>query len=115
MDVERLKELLTAVARKETTIPEALRHLAVLPFESVDFATLDHHRELRCGHPEVIFCQGKTVEHVVGIARRLAERGACVLATRTSPQQREALIKQFPAAEANEIGRTLTINPKPDT
>src|SRR5436189_1518928 len=110
MDVPRLKELLTAVARKETTIDEALRRLAILPFETVDFATLDHHRQLRCGHPEVIFCQGKTVEQVLGIARRLAEGGGSVLATRTSPEQRDALVKAFPQAMVNELGRVALLN-----
>jgi NCAIR mutase (PurE)-related protein len=113
--MERLKELLAAVARRETDVEEALRRLAVLPFEAMEFATLDHHRGLRCGHPEVIFCQGKTVEQVVGIARRLAARGACVLATRTSAEQRAALLKEFPQAAVNEIGRAVLANPRPET
>jgi NCAIR mutase (PurE)-related protein len=112
VDVERLKEMLAAVARGEIGVEEALRRLAALPFETVEFATLDHHRALRCGHPEVIFCQGKTVEQVVGIARRLADGGACVLATRTSAEQREGMVREFSGAEVNEVGRTVVVNPK---
>jgi hypothetical protein len=96
-------------------VESALERLRALPFEDLGFATVDHHRQLRCGHPEVIFCQGKTVEHVVGIAERLAARGACVLATRASAEQRAALREKFPGAVVNELGRGVLINPKSET
>ena len=73
MNPESLKSLLTSVAQGQTPINAALDRLRALPFEDAGgFATLDHHRHLRCGHPEVIFCQGKSTEQVLEIARRLA-------------------------------------------
>jgi len=85
-----------------------------MPFEQLPFATVDHHRALRCGHPEVVFCPGKTVEQVVEIARRLAQNEGRVLATRASAQQIEALRGAFPAASINEAARTVLINPPPE-
>jgi hypothetical protein len=115
VNVDDLKTLLAAVAAGVTPVESALERLRALPFEDLGFATVDHHRQLRCGHPEVIFCQGKTVEHVAGIAERLAARGASVLATRASPEQQAALREKFPAAVVSELGRGVLVNPKPET
>jgi hypothetical protein len=112
VDVESLEQLLNRVARGEVGIEAALQRLRALPFEQLEFATVDHHRALRCGCPEVIFCQGKTVEQVVGIAKRLSSTGARVLATRTNAEQRAALLKQFgERALVNELGRVAIIDP----
>jgi NCAIR mutase (PurE)-related protein len=105
----QLKLLLESVASGQTPIESALERLRALPFENLEFATVDHHRQLRCGHPEVIFCQGKTVPQVVAIAGRLAAGGAAVLATRTSIEQREALLAEFSTAVVNELGRVVLI------
>jgi len=105
----QLKLLLESVASGQTPIDSALERLRALPFENLEFATVDHHRQLRCGHPEVIFCQGKTVPQVVAIAKRLAGGGAAVLATRTSVEQRQALLAEFSTAVVNELGRGVLI------
>jgi NCAIR mutase (PurE)-related protein len=105
----QLKLLLESVASGQTPIDSALQRLRALPFENLEFATVDHHRQLRCGHPEVIFCQGKTVPQVVAIAKRLAAGGAAVLATRTSIEQRQALLAEFPNAITSELGRGVLI------
>lgn len=110
MNPEALKQLLFGVASGETSIDAAMQRLRRLPFEQLKFATLDHHRALRCGHPEVIFCQGKTTEHVVQIAKHLAENGGAVLATRASHEQRDALRETFSSAIINDLGRIVLIN-----
>ena len=90
LDPERLLELLQAVASGGLPPQEALERLRVLPFETLEGATVDHHRELRKGHPEAIFCEGKTPEQVAEIALRLAERsGGRVLGTRCDPERAE--------------------------
>jgi NCAIR mutase (PurE)-related protein len=114
MNVDDLKALLAAVAGGRTPVEAAMERLRALPFEDLGYATVDHHRQLRCGHPEVIFCQGKTVEQVVGIAERLAAKGASVLATRTSSEQRGALREKFPGAVVNELGRAVLIGEEKD-
>ena len=59
------REILQAVREGRTGIEEALNALKALPFEDLGFAKIDTHREIRCGFPEVIFCQGKTPEQIV--------------------------------------------------
>ena len=88
-----------------------MERLRRLPFEQLPFATVDHHRSLRCGHPEVIYCPGKTASQTVDIARRLAENNACVLATRASAEQIVAMRTAFENVEVNEAGRAVLVNP----
>ena len=82
MNESTLRALLESVQSGRTDVNEAVEQLRRLPFEDIGFATVDHHRSLRCGFPEVIFCPGKTAEQVVEIFARLATGGGSVLATR---------------------------------
>ncbi len=107
--MNQLRLLLEAVAGGETPVEGALQRLRAMPFEDLGFATVDHHRQLRCGHPEVIFCQGKTVGQVLEIATRLAAGGASVLATRASGEQLEGLKKEFVGAVVSELGRAVWV------
>lgn len=109
MNAETLKKLLAAVQSGATSIDAALAQLRRLPFEDLGFATLDHHRGIRCGWPEVIFCPSKTVEQVRAIFARLAERGHSVLATRASAEMYAAVAREFAAAQWNELARTITL------
>ena len=113
VDHDQIKLLLMSVAERKTSVAEALSRLKLLPFEQLPYATIDHHRSLRCGHPEVIFCPGKTVEQTVEIARRLAATGVCVLLTRASVEQQAALSAAFTNTLVNESGRAMLINPPP--
>jgi NCAIR mutase (PurE)-related protein len=106
---EELRSLLSDVATGEASLDSAVARLRAMPFESIGYATVDHHRAVRCGHPEVIFCQGKTTAQVVGIAGKLADRGSGVLATRADDDQRSALAKAFPQAEVTDPGRTVWV------
>ena len=111
MTPERLQALLDEVARGEVSPDEARRRLAWAPVEEFPFASVDHHRALRQGFPEVIFGAGKTAVQVVAIARRIADRGDGVLVTRVAPEAAEALRSAFPAIEVNELGRTAWLPP----
>jgi NCAIR mutase (PurE)-related protein len=106
---ERVKALLDDVAAGRTTIGEALSQLDAAPTESLAFAQIDHHRALRQGFPETIFGEGKTVEQIVAIAGRIAERGDGVLITRASAEARAAIRAQYPVAELNEMARTALV------
>jgi hypothetical protein len=90
----------------EVDIDGAMGRLEGFPFEDLGFAHVDHHRALRKGFPEVIFCPGKTVDQVVSIALRLVEHGS-LLATRVSPDQAAALLEAVPEADYNQTGRTV--------
>jgi len=82
--------------------------------ERLPFASIDHLRPLTQGHEEVILCQGKTAEQVVGIAERLVAASGGFLATRAEPPHRAALASCFPRAEVGELGRTVYLPPAPE-
>lgn len=113
MTPETLLRLLQSVAAGEATPQSALDRLSWLPVEEVGsgdapdaFARIDHHRALRVGFAEVIFCQGKTSAQTVQIAERLAARDGGFLATRADVATLDALEAAFPRAEINRPGRT---------
>jgi NCAIR mutase (PurE)-related protein len=106
---ERVKSLLDDVAAGRATIEQALSQLDSEPTESLGFAHVDHHRALRQGFPETIYGEGKTVEQIVAIARRIAERGDGVLVTRVAPEARAAMRDAFVGAEINEVARTVLV------
>ena len=102
-------QLLQQVSSGRTTPEEAVQRLSMAPFESLDFATIDHHRAIRHGYPEVIYGEGKRASHVVAIAERIVEHGHVALVTRTNAETRQALTARYPDAVVNETGRTVRI------
>lgn len=87
-----------------------MRALSTSMMESLGFATVDHHREIRQGFPEVIFCEGKTEDQVVTIAKRIARRGNILFATRANRKQFAAVKRQIRNARYNPVARTITAN-----
>lgn len=105
MDEARLRTLLDQVASGHLSTTEATDILRRWPLQPVgDFATLDTHRAVRTGFPEVIFCAGKTDEQVEAIVRALSERSSCVLATR---------MRQETASRLEQVGLGGTYYPLP--
>jgi pyridinium-3,5-biscarboxylic acid mononucleotide synthase len=82
MDPARLRELLDEVRAGKASVDEAVQALRQLPFADLGYATVDHHRALRQGAPEVILGEGKSAEQIAGIAKELARTGQNVLVTR---------------------------------
>jgi pyridinium-3,5-biscarboxylic acid mononucleotide synthase len=109
MNETDIQKLLHAVADHSTSVAEAVALLRRLPVESLGFATLDHHRTLRCGFPEVIYGEGKTPAQLSAIFARLAERGTNVLATRATGEKYDVVAKDFPGAEYHELARAITL------
>jgi len=109
MNESNLRALLESVRDGASGVDEALERLRSLPFEDIGFATVDHHRSIRCGFPEVIFCAGKTTEQIVDIFGRLAERGGNVLASRADEAAYEAVAAKFPEAEYHAAARAITL------
>jgi pyridinium-3,5-biscarboxylic acid mononucleotide synthase len=104
---DQLERLLGDVAAGRLEPAAALDRLRHFPTEQLPFAQLDHHRSLRQGHPEVIFCEGKTVEQAVAIAERLVAASGGFLGTRATPEQAAALEERFPELQWNPLGRTV--------
>ena len=107
MNRTRAEAILQAVASGELSTPEALRRLAWTPADPQGVATVDHHRTLRHGFPEVILAEGKRSDQVVAIAERIADHGEGLLVTRADAETRAALLECLPAAEANDLARTV--------
>jgi len=105
----QLEALLTQVAAGTITPQEGLEQLRFLPYEDIGFARIDHHRSLRQGVPEVIFCEGKTVDQVRSIGERILNHQSNLLATRVSPEAAEALLTLSPQADYNAIARTVVV------
>ena len=112
MNLERTRALLDRVASGELDSGEALRQLSLPDAESLSFATIDNHRALRQGHPEVVFAQGKTVEQVLTIASHLNRDGEGFLITRVQPEMWAPLAERFPKAELNQLGRVAYLPPQ---
>ena len=111
MDRQSIAQLLHQVAAGQVSAEEAVHQLENLPFEDLGFARIDHHRSLRKGYPETIFCQGKTTPQILAIAQRLAASGSLVLATRLSPEAAQALQGEFPHAQYDDLARVVLIRP----
>lgn len=109
MEAERLRALLEGVRRGETSVDDAVDQLRDLPYEDLGFARVDHHRSLRTGAPEVIYCPGKSVEQIVAIAESMHARGAKVLATRVGADAMDALRRRFPEARHHETARMVVV------
>jgi hypothetical protein len=114
MDPSLLRALLEQVKRGEVAPDAALERLRELPFASVgDVARIDHHRALRCGVPEVIFCSGKRPEDVARIAKTIADAGGDLLATRADAACAAAIRAVLPAAEVHERARCVVLRSSP--
>ena len=111
MNRASLESLLADVAAGKQTPAEALAHLRDFPAEDLGFAVLDHHRGLRQGHPEVVFCEGKTVEQVVAICERLHAANGEFLGTRATDAQAHAVTARLPLTAWDAMSRTLWHQP----
>jgi NCAIR mutase (PurE)-related protein len=109
MNKEDIKHLLKLVKDSEIEVDEALEKLEDLPFKDLDFALIDNHRELRVGYPEVIYCQGKTVEQVRDIVKFMLTKNTNILGTRATEEMYMAVKEICPKARYNSIGKTITV------
>jgi NCAIR mutase (PurE)-related protein len=109
LDKKHLHTILSHVQHGDLTVDEALERLRHLAYEDLGFAKVDHHRALRQGFPEVIYCPGKTTEQIVAIASRMTDTTANVLATRASEEVFAALKDIFPDAEYHKLAKAVLV------
>ncbi|MHC4266662.1 MAG: nickel pincer cofactor biosynthesis protein LarB [Planctomycetota bacterium] len=112
MEAKQLKKLLEKVKKGEVSIDDAIGKFRHMPFEDLGFACVDHHRQIRRGFPEVIYCPGKTTEQIVKIFCNLAEKGNNVLATRAKQESFDELIKEVPNARYEKPARAIVLEQK---
>ena len=106
----RLKELLEAIRDGSVPVDEALGRLRDLPYEDLGFASLDHHRTLRQGFPEVVLGEGKSPEQVAIIAQSLAARSDRLLVTRADIAMYQAVKERVPEAVYHVAARAVTLD-----
>jgi NCAIR mutase (PurE)-related protein len=109
-----IKKLLEEVKTGNISIEEAETKLKTKPFDDLGYAVVDHHRRIRNGCPEVIYCAGKSIAQIEGIIRNMLASGDHnVLATRASEEAAKAVIALYPEAVWNPSARTIVIRRQP--
>ena len=104
-----LKKILKDVKNNNLDIDDALKKLKDLPYEDLGYAHIDHHRNLRNGFPEVIYCKGKSDEHILGIIERMNKKSTNILGTRCRKETFDKISKIYPNAEYEEVSQILKI------
>ncbi len=110
MNQSYLKRLLADLKRGRISEEKALSSIQNISYESLGFATIDHHRQLRQGFPEVILCEGKSPQQISIIAKKIVERGSTLLATRATKRDFAAVRKAVKNAHYNSDARAITAN-----
>lgn len=94
-------------------VDDAIEALRMLPYADIDYARVDLHRSLVKGFPEVVYCQGKRIDHILGILSELTAREGPVLATRASPEVFAAVQKAIPGVRYHDLARLIVYEPEP--
>jgi NCAIR mutase (PurE)-related protein len=112
MNVKEVEKLLKNVKSGETSIDEALKVLKNFPYTDLGFARIDHHREMRTGYPEIIYCAGKSIEQVREIFRVMSERENNVIGTRANSEMYEAVRSILPDSVFYSEARIISMQKK---
>ena len=104
-----MKKILEEYKKGKVTLEEVLTKIKTLPYENLDFAKIDHHRSIRKGFPETVYCPGKTIPQIIKILKIMNKGDHNILATKANQHIFSEVQKEFPHAEYNEIARTIII------
>lgn len=113
MHEARIRALLAEVATGAVSVDHAVAELRDLPFAELGYATVDHHRALRLGFPEVVLGSCKTADQITGIVGELGKRGENILVTRVEAATAETVRARIPGIEHNALARTLVLRQRP--
>src|SRR4029079_12722741 len=109
METNQIRELAEQLLGGKLPLEQFLAQLVKPKTADLGEVQLDLDCQRRCGFPEVVFGEGKSLPALEKLIRRMLEEGIDVLATRIRPEVAAALLKQYPAARYNDVGRTLRI------
>jgi NCAIR mutase (PurE)-related protein len=109
MNVKRLEKLLEDIKAGRIEIRDAMATLKGLPFEDIGYATIDHHRALRRGFPEVILGEGKSSQQIIAIIKRMKQQGDTILVTRVSNRKGVTIQRSIPEARYHPIPGMITL------
>ena len=105
-----IQKLLKKVWAQKVSVEDALESLRDLPFEELSFARVDNHRALRCGFPEVVFCEGKRPSDITAISRVILKRSTQLLATRADRKAFNAIQRASKKAKYHDRARCVTVS-----
>lgn len=108
----QLEDILRKVQEGKLSPKEALRLLKDYPYQDLNFAKIDHHRELRKGFPEIIYGLGKTDQQILKIAGEIVKKGCSLLITRVEPGTFKKIKKVIPKACCNPLAKTVYLKQK---
>ncbi|MCI0523220.1 MAG: nickel pincer cofactor biosynthesis protein LarB [Bacteroidales bacterium] len=112
MDAGELKKILKGISDGSVSIDEAMEKLRNFPYSDLGFARIDHHRELRTGYPEIVYCAGKTPEQVRAIFTVMQEHENNIIGTRAGKELFEYISPFFPDALYHDVARIISIQKK---
>ena len=112
MNIKEVEKLLKDVKNGKSTIEEALNVLKNFPYTDLGFARIDHHREMRTGYPEIIYCAGKSVDQVKEIVRVMSEKENNLIGTRANQEMFDAVKSILPDAVYYPIARIISVQKK---
>ena len=113
MDRDTVMTILDAYKNGAVSQAEAIEKLTFVPFEDMEDIKIDHHRALRQGFPEVVFCPGKTLEQIVRAVTELARVSPNVLASRATPEIYRAVKEALPDVRFHERARMVILERAP--
>jgi len=109
----QLEEILKKVHAGKLSPEKALKKLKDYPYQDLEFAKIDHHRELRKGFPEIIYGLGKTDEQIMEISREIVKKGSSLLVTQVEPLTYRQIRKVVPKASYNTLGKIVFLKQSP--
>lgn len=112
MNKKEIEKILQQFKSGQIEIEEVLGKLKHFPYDDLGFAKIDNQRHLRKGFPEVIFCQGKTLEQITKITKRLKETGGKIVATRAVPEVYQGIKKVIPEVTYFKEARIVAVKEK---
>jgi pyridinium-3,5-biscarboxylic acid mononucleotide synthase len=105
---KRLEEILDKVHAGRLTPAQAMELLEDYPYCELDFAKVDHHREVAKGAPEIVFGLGKTPAQIGRISREILKKGSNLLVTRVEPAVWSKIRAGLPGAVYSQAARTIS-------
>ncbi|MBN2801918.1 MAG: nickel pincer cofactor biosynthesis protein LarB [Deltaproteobacteria bacterium] len=110
MSPEKLKSLLFKFKNNELSEDEIIEHLAKLPFADLGHSTIDHHRNIRTGFPEVVYGEGKSAKQISQIVKELSTQNEHILVTRVDFEKAAEVVKLVPSIEFHIDSGCLTLS-----
>ena len=115
MNAKELETILKGISTGTVSVEDAMERLREFPYTDLGFARIDHHRELRTGYPEIVYCAGKTPEQVRAIFAAMEGHDNNIIGTRAGKDLFSYISPFFPDAVYHETARIISIKKKENT